>query len=966
MLKDVKEWAKQGGKETEIIVAVPNIWLRLPIIDLLLPIREGYIRVKSLPELYEKVKELPGGILIIDIFAYEDNYQDILDRLHEKNPTLVMVPLLSRDKMPYAHYLESSGSCFVVEKENANTLLLPALQQALQKRLLALNKKEVGLMENEDGSIFRKKMGRRSFLKGSAAAVAAAGVVAAAPGSPVLQALAAGSETKTGVVEDQIFYGACRANCFGGCRLKITVRNGKVVKTQMAEVPDKRYNRICARGLSHLQLIYSPDRLKYPLKRVGERGADQWEQITWEEAIKTITNTWKQIRAESGDNAVAFSFGTGSIGALSSNGFHRLANAMGASNIYGNYDSNHIITIGQCLGVGANYNANEMADLLNAKTILFFGANITEAQPHNWHFVKEAQEKGTKLICIDPVSTTLAIKSDIHVPIRPGTDAALAMAMANIIIKNNWIDETFIMKSSVGPFLVKEKDGTYLRLSDLGELPAGQQDGIVVRGGDGSVGLPGEINSPVIKGSFTINGLKVTTAYDLLVGRVAEWTPERTAELCGISVDLLEKITRIYATESPGTIYTGFGPDHYANGDHAYMAIFTLGMITGNFGKPGASTGWPLNVGVNINGAAIQELPGSPKAGPTLPQTKIPFIMENKKYGGKPFELRSIYNLAGNPIANAAGRQELLQAYSKLDLHIVADWRMTDTARYADLVLPVAHWFEAEEIVNAGQTTWTSIQEKAVEPQFEAKSDWDILRLLAEGMGYEHFSYSESEMLQMACEGPAPAAFGTSYEKLKKEKVIKGAFPDKTYIYGEDGVFGTATGRVQFYFENPQPDYLYDPEKQKIDTKAVALPAWEPPFEAWPETVGGFDKKPLAAKYPLIYTSQRNKLKTHTIFGHNPWLLELYPEPTIRVSPSDAQARGIAQGDYAKVYNDRGYAVLKVVISNGVRPGMVVVPKGWQKDQFKEGHYSDLVGNIVDDYRQNNNYFDTLCEIEKI
>ncbi|WP_158309866.1 molybdopterin-containing oxidoreductase family protein [Desulfitobacterium dehalogenans] len=912
-------------------------------------------------------------VIIVDATDYGVDYAAFFAELRQRSPGIAVVALLADSSRAYRQHMLSGGADAALAIERADELLAAAVWHSARKNtsVFASNdcveQAKEGIQNvKEDLKLFERQFNRRAFLKGSAAAAAVTGVTVASPGKMATKALAAGDGTAS-VKQEQIFYGACRANCFGGCRLKITVRNGKVVKTQMAEVPDKRYNRVCARGLTHTQMMYSPDRLKHPLKRVGERGAGQWEQITWEEAIKTITDTWKKIRTELGNNSIGFSHGTGSNGVLTNNGFHRLRNLMEATCFYCNYDSNHIVTIGQCLGIGPNYNGNEMADLINAKTIIFFGANITESQPQNWHFVKEAQENGTKLICIDPVSTTLAIRSDIHVPIRPGTDAALAMAMMNIIIKNGWTDDTFIKKSSVGPFLVKESDGTYLRFSDLWPLPEGEQDAIVVRDKDGNIGVPGRIPDPVIKGSYTVNGIKVTTAFDLLVNRVAEWTPERTAELCDIPVDQLHEITRIYATETPSTIFTGFGPDHYVNGNHAYVAIFALGMITGNIGKPGASTGWPFNLGFNINAGAISTAPGSP-IGPTLPQVKIPYIVENKQYGGKPLELRSIYHVNTNPLGNFAGRQELLQAYEKLELIVASDWRLTDTARYADIVLPAAHWFEVEDIHSSGQTTWTAFQEKAVEPPFECKSDWEMIRMLAEAMGYgEHCSYTDSEMLRMACEGPGPEAFGISYDKLKSEKVVRGALPPgKTYLYGEDGVFKTATGRVQFYFENPQPDYLYDPVNQKINPDEERLPYFEPPREAWPETVGSFTRKPLAEKYPLVYTSERNKLKTHTMFGHNPWLLELYPEPIVKVNPQDARQRGIADGDYAKVYNDRGYVVLKVVFSSGVRPGMLVVPKGWQADQFKEGHYSDLVGNLVDDYRLNNNYFDTLCEMEKV
>lgn len=179
----------------------------------------------------------------------------------------------------------------------------------------------------------------------------------------------------------------------------------------------------------------------------------------------------------------------------------------------------------------------------------------------------------------------------------------------------------------------------------------------------------------------------------------------------------------------------------------------------------------------------------------------------------------------------------------------------------------------------------------------------------------------------------------------------------KSHLFnGEGGVFPTPTGRAQFYQENPVPQMDFG---QQIDVEKERLPHWEPPYEAWSEN-------PLAKKYPLIYTSERPKWKVHTQWGRVPWILELNPEPIANIHPKDAEARKIKTGDMVKIYNDRGHVVLKAVINNGIRPGMVVLPKGWELDQFKDGHYQDLTSRVSNDACINNCYFDTLVEVEKI
>lgn len=822
------------------------------------------------------------------------------------------------------------------------------------------------------GRILDRELNRRTFLKGAAASAAVVGV-AASGGVNLLSPKANAAGELSGESGDRIFYGSCRANCFGGCRLKITVRDDKVVKTEMGEMPDARYNRICAKGMTHMQTMYASDRLKYPMKRVGERGAGQWEQISWDEAIREITDSWKQYVKESGGKSIAFASGTGNFGSVAWQSAGRLQGLIGAAPATSAYDNTALSTSTKCFGVGPHYSANEMADLLNAKTIILWGTNPTQAQIQNSHFIKEAQENGATLIHIDPAYNPITSKCDIHVPLRPGTDGALAMAMMNIILENDWQDEDFIKMSTVGPFLAKESDGKFLRLSDLGETePGSAEDAIVVRGEDGTVGVPEKISDPVIRGSFTINEIEVTTAFDLLCKRIAEWTPERTSELCDISVETIEKITRICATSKPCSTYCGYGVDHYVNGHSGYMAIFAFAMITGNAGKRGASAGIQMPLGFNINTAALTSAEGAAGSSPAIALNKIPYIMKNKKYGGEPYELRSVYTYCHNPLANTAGHTDMIQAFSELDLLVVADWRLTDTARFADIVLPVAHWFEAYDIHGMiSQTPFTILQEKAVEPPAECMSNFEVNRLLAEGMGFgEQFDFTEMAALEMLCTGAVPSAFGLTYERIMEEKVIHGPYiskqPDGTYIHGEGGVFPTATGRATFYFESPKPDHFYGSEQmESYDPELERMAYWEPPYEAWPETVGGFERNPLAEKYPLIYTSERSKLKTHTMFGHNPWLLELVPEPIVKVNPVDAETRGIKDGDYVRLYNDRGSVVVKTVYSNGVRPGMVVVPKGWEFDQFKEGHYSALATGATHAYILNNNYFDNLCQMEK-
>lgn len=966
---------KTGQKRKKVIFYIPNVWL-CDVLSRLLPEDEYEIIIMK-----EKETSKNADVIVVDIAAYQCNCRKMFSDMHTAYPSASVLALLSESNKTYSDKIMQMGANGIVWKEEADDTFYPVIQKAASGAQLtrrSLRKIHSTLPQEKEGtkvqkkSIFEKPISRRSFLVGSAASALALTAAACAPAvedeSTVEKTTAESTEGTTAesqapVVEkpeEQIYYGSCRNNCFGGCHLKITVRDGKVVKTAMAEMTDPRYNRICTKGLSHVQRIYAADRLKYPMKRVGERGAGEWKQITWEEATQEIADTWMKLQAEYGDGSIAFTQTSGNFGTIHPGAAPRLKALIGGTTISTPVDATVYYSTGNAFGISEAYSGSEVADCLNSKCIILWGANPADAMLQNWKLYREAQRAGAKLIVVDPNFTTSASKADYFVPIKPGTDSVLAMAMMNIVLEKGWTDDEFLKFRSVAPFLVKESDGKYLRLSEVtGEAPAeGTTDPILVWDESADTyGTADEVTTPALNGAHEINGIKVNTAYDLLIERIKDMTPAYAAEFCDLDEQLIYDITEVYATSGPGWIVNGFGPDHYANGHYAVFATCCLAILTGNAGKSGAACGLFNPLGAFQSGRLTA--PENAKTGVTVPNTYMKQVMEEKQLNGTPVDLHSLYVHCGNPLANAAGRADLLEAMLKLDLIVVADYTLNDTAQYADIVLPVAHWFEVNDIHSrVSESPHCMLQEKAIEPLYESKSDLEVIGMIAEKMGLgEHFQKTDLEWIEEELDTDYARMMGITMENLKEKKVLRNISggDGKNYVHGENG-FPTATGRAQFYLENPAPNHALG---HQISFEKECLPYWEAPNEAWSEN-------PLAAKYPLVFGQERPKYRVHTQYGTNPWLLELDPEPIVKLNPKDADARGIAMGDMVKVFNDRGYVVLKAVISNGTRPGMIVMPKGWQRGQFVDGHYQDLTSPAHHEACLNGCFYDALVEVEKM
>lgn len=812
----------------------------------------------------------------------------------------------------------------------------------------------------------RTAVTRRSFLRTTGLA---AGATALALGAqPVLKTLATNSTTGQSATQgEQSFLTGCQFMGCHVCQAKVIVRDGHVVAA-VTNPDDPRGRRPCMKGRASLQRLYHAERLKYPMKRAGERGENKWERISWDEAITTIADKFMAYQAEFGPSSVAMTEGSGSGGYLHGTGavslLTRFRNLAGMTEISSCDDLAFAKGMNKVFGPATNVWAwppFEPRNVILSKAYIAWGSNLTNAQPQDWHYVADAHENGTKIVSIDPTYTILSSKADLWVRPRPGSDTALVLSLIQFIISEDLHDKDFLLNHTVAPVLIRQDTKKYLRLSDLGVAPVegpinpytGQPIMIdppaVWDVATGAATALGAAADPALTGSFTASGIAVKTAFDMLVAQVAEYTPEAASKITDVPVETIKELAQI-CVDGPVDQYNGYGAQSYLNGVQFGHALATLVGVTGNMSKPGAGVGSTTKM-VSFN---FLYLAPTFQFSPDIPRLALADVIKTGKWQGQDHPIKALYCSGTGMVSGTPETKRLIgEVLDKIEFIAASDIAFTDTVKQADIILPATHHYEREDI-EIGQTSdsWFLFMEKAVEPLYECKPDGDMARLLAEKMGLgQFFTKTNDEMCEEALASPELTALGITFARLKAEKAIR--WSPEYEVSAADGVFATDTGRMEFYVDNPTPRAYTGAE---FDVDAERLPRFFPPKEAWPDSE-------IAKKYPLILQSERARNRFHSQGFQSSWLLEIDPEPNVRISTADAAARGIKKGDYVEVYNDRGNAVAKAVVTAALRPGVLVYPKGWQMHQFKAGSWAELSSAAFDPVGVNDSFFDTAVEV---
>lgn len=396
-------------------------------------------------------------------------------------------------------------------------------------------------------------------------------------------------------------------------------------------------------------------------------------------------------------------------------------------------------------------------------------------------------------------------------------------------------------------------------------------------------------------------------------------------------------------------VLTFQGLGHHVNSHHNFKNLAFIAALTGNAGKPGAMMTrgtcgmYPYN-----SKAYFMGTPGASLTGMYLPQ-----IMETGKWGAQDLNIRVLWCCNGNVLSCESGRAELIEAVKKVDFVVCVDVNMTDTAQWADIVLPIPHAYETQDFDPVCATPYPTFYRKAVDPLYESKTDIDILRLIADKLGMgQIYDKTDDEFLHLVLDTETNLAYGGGYQAFENNTLGRNwSFSDASKI---DTFKSTASGRLEYYIEKPAPRNNFGQEVADYER----YPYYENAHEAYWDN-------PLREKYPLMGCSQHHKYHVHSQCAYTPWLRELEPEPRIKINAADARERGISQGDVVRVYNDHGYAVLKALVTEGIKPGVVSIPHGFQADQFVEGHTQDLTSVVMNDFCSNSAFYDFLCEVER-
>lgn len=737
---------------------------------------------------------------------------------------------------------------------------------------------------------------------------------------------------------------ACPQHCgIDCCGILAHVKGDKIIKLEPADFPYERDKRICLRGLSTLDVVYHPDRIKNPMKRVGERGEGKFERISWNEAYNMIVKNFRTIADKYGWKSIGWVLGGPGAGTTKFGAYLRLASLTQSTRVsaWGYGDAG--LPCGSRVIFGSHlpyiYLFGKFWQRKWPDLLVVWGTNPGESAPlQSMRKILDAKQAGTKVAVIDPRFTVSASKADAFFPVNPGTDAALALGLMHVIFQKNLHNIEFIKEHTNGPYLVRLDNGKFLRGADIEDRKAKayvlwdeskQEPKRVRRSNTKSASLTGE---------YEINGIICKPSFQLLLELAEKYTPEKTARITGISKEKIITLAEKIGTEKEVIFLTYMGFTRTYHGDISLRGLATVASITGNVSTSFSSGYLPAVLNWDPFLDADPETPSFHRLGI--------LNLYNAVIKGEPYPIKGVWFAFINFLNQCVDSGKIIKEFfPKLDFIVQTELFMTDSAKYADLILPVCTFLEFSDFL-PHPYPYVQLQQKVVEPLYESKSDVDIASELAERLGYgDYFQGGEDGFIDMIMDHPSLQDF--SREKLKDKAMYLNKIPEGTDFPLN---FRTSSGKIEIYAE----------QLVKYDQ---ALPVYLPPIEA---PIGKKD-----SNFPLTFIQGHSRFRTHSSYGNIDSLLQINPEPTVEISPIDAKDRDISSGDMVVVYNDRAKTRLKATVSDAVRPGVINITEGWWIEQFKEGSVNHLTHDIINPvqnfvYEPNMHMNDVAVEIQKL
>ena len=739
--------------------------------------------------------------------------------------------------------------------------------------------------------------------------------------------------------------------CIARCGTIATVENGRFTRLD----PDPAHPTgaaICAKGRAAPELVYSKDRLTRPLRRRRRKGDPDpgWEEISWDEALDEIAAAMRRIAAQHGPQAVAFSQSSPSTTAIGDSGafVRRLMHAFGTPNMVWTLElcgwgrgfaTRYAFGVGS-VATGAGGGA--MADIAHAGCLILWGYNPSISRLTHATSTVEALKRGMRLIVIDPRNAGLANKADIWLRVRPGTDGALALGLANVMVEHGWFDQKFVREWSNGPLLVRSDTGRLLRDSDL--TPGGDArrylawnrkierlasyDPATGRYDSGSehLALDGEYRVATTSGMIGCRPV-----FDHYTALCRTYTPDVVEATCWVPKAQLEETARLIWHARPVSYYAWSGHEHHANTTETARAMALLYALTGSFDARGGNVLLPTVPSAPITG---EDLPAAKQLAPAIGLAERPLgparwnnVSPHDFYRavleGTPYPVRGLIGFGANLLLAQADPARGRSALSALDFYAHADLFMTPTAALADIVLPIASCFEREALkigfeIDTEAQSLVQLRQRVVPPPGEARPDTDFIFDLADRLGLsEHFWHGDIDAAYRHQLSPS----GVTLEQLRAEPGGVRVSLSANYAKhadldarGNARGFATPSRKVEFWSET------------FLDHGYSALPEFIEP------QIGPVSRPDLASRFPLVLTCAKPTLFCQTQHRALPSLRKRAPHPEIELHPETAAARGITAGSWVDVKTPAGGMRARARLNDRLDPRVIVGEHGWWQD----------------------------------